>query len=51
MAWNELHLIAQRQESVADGGEQLLVVAAWEVSAANGTGKEHITHKGQPCLD
>lgn len=50
MARDELHLITQRQQPVADGGEQLLVVAAWEVGAANGTGKEHIPDKGQLCL-
>src|SRR5690554_6790705 len=47
MAGNKGDVIAEREQACADRADQLGMIAPREITAANGTGKEHITHHGK----
>ena len=49
MAGRERDVIAQRQQLARDRVDQVGVVAAWEIRAADAACEQHVTHEGMAC--
>src|SRR5581483_9480211 len=46
-AGDEAHVVAERKEALADGGDERLVVAAWKIAAADRAFEENVAHGGE----
>ena len=47
MTRHESNLAAERKQPLADRGDKLLVVAAWEIRAADGALENHVPHNSE----
>src|SRR5204863_4465094 len=45
VAWDKAHVIAQRPQALGDGRQQLLVIAARKIGAADRAAEQYIPHK------